>query len=509
MSDRSKITRSFSWNTLTVVLQVVVQLIYTAIIARLLLPENFALMGVVLSLMGFAEIFSQVGIGPAIIQRKDLHPQHLSGALYTAIILGLSFTSLFYFLAPAIAAMYHMPELTDVTRLVSTSFIISALGVVPKSMMIRELAFHRFFWASMISIVGGNLIVGLILAYSGWGVWAYVWALFAQNSLVTIMYWILQPVKFPLTWKWKYTRELVRYGSGSTLFNALNYAATKIDVAVIPMFARNMPGTDFSEQMRRAGLYERSAYVVSLPITIVGKLSDNVMFSGMSSMQSDDDRLRRAVLLAYHALSVIVIPAVMIAICFAPEITRLYLGNQYNEAIPILQILLAAVIFRTQSRIPDSLLRARDATFRGSWIKALYLLSMIAGIGLGAFFGMTWIAVGITLATALHLLLSMRLCQRILGTPVSDQVTAQKSGWLIGLPVWIVGAASAAMMRYSGWGDFPVLMTGLMISAGVIAAILYKRPLLLGRGTANLLHFLPARARSLRPIADMIKRTDT
>ena len=68
MSERRAIISGLSWNTLTVVLQVVVQLVYTAIMARWIAPADFAMMGIVLSLMGFAEIFSQVGIGPALIQ---------------------------------------------------------------------------------------------------------------------------------------------------------------------------------------------------------------------------------------------------------------------------------------------------------------------------------------------------------------------------------------------------------------------------------------------------------
>jgi len=185
----------FSWNTLTVVLQVVIQLGYTGLLARLVDKDSFMLMGIVLGIMGFAEIFSQVGVGPALIQRKDVHQQHINGAFYTAVILGLSFTLLFLIMAGAIAAFYELPELKEITQVVCTSFIISAVAVVPRSMMMKNMRFKTMFKASMISIVGGNLIVGLSLAYLGWDVWAYVWALFAQNTLMTIALWYYEPVR--------------------------------------------------------------------------------------------------------------------------------------------------------------------------------------------------------------------------------------------------------------------------------------------------------------------------
>ena len=78
LAEKKQFISSLSWNTLTVVLQIVIQTVYTGLLARMIAPESFALMGVVLSIMGFAEIFSQVGIGPAIIQRKELSPQHLT-----------------------------------------------------------------------------------------------------------------------------------------------------------------------------------------------------------------------------------------------------------------------------------------------------------------------------------------------------------------------------------------------------------------------------------------------
>jgi len=497
MSTRQQITSGFSWNTLTVVLQVVIQLIYTGILARLLIPGDFALMGIVLGIMGFAEIFSQVGIGPALIQRKEIHPQHLSGAFYTAVLLGTGFTALFFFLAPWLGKVYGMPDLVPIMRVVSISFIISALGVVPRSLMIKDLAFKRFFVAGMVSIIGGNLVIGLALAWSGYGVWAYVWALFAQNALMTVMYWILNPVKLSPKWQWRYTRDLLRYGSGSTLFNALNYAATKADVTLVPIFATRTPGTEVGEQLRKSGIYERSAYVVSLPITIMGKLSDNVMFSGMASMQDEQVRLRKAVLLAYHFLALIIAPSVVVAVCLAPEIVHFYLGDQYADAIPVLQVLLGAVIFRTLSRISDSLLRARDATFSGSAIKSVYLVLMIAGIVLTVPYGMVWVATAITLTTALHLMMSLWLCARLVETTLRNQIRAILPGMLVGFVLFVALLPVTWVLRWLEVYPAITLLAGLLTALLLVAGMLYKAPFLLGKGESSLVRFLPSRIRKM------------
>ena len=102
-TEGRKLVSSFAWNTATVVLQILIQLGYTAVLARLIAPESFAVMGVVLSLMGFAEIFSQIGLGPALIQRKVITQDHLNSAFTTSLLLGLTFTLFFIAIAPVLA----------------------------------------------------------------------------------------------------------------------------------------------------------------------------------------------------------------------------------------------------------------------------------------------------------------------------------------------------------------------------------------------------------------------
>lgn len=509
MSDhRNSLAGSFSWNTLTVVLQVVIQLAYTGLLARLVSKDSFMLMGIVLSIMGFAEIFSQVGVGPALIQRKEVHQQHLNGAFYTAVILGVSFTLLFILLAQPIATFYHLQELRDITMVVASSFTISAIAVVPRSMMMKHMRFKTMFKASMISIVGGNVIVGLTLAWMGWNVWAYVWALFTQNALMTLALWYYEPVKLTVRWEWKYTRELIRYGAGSTLFNALNYLATKMDVMLVPRFLRGgAPELDLT-QKTLASYYERSSYAMTQPITVMGKLSDSVLFSGMSRMQDETAKLRKTILVATNMLSILIVPFSIFVAFFAEDIIGIWLGDDYTEAGAILKILFFAVIFRTLSKLGDSLLRARDAVFQGSWFKAIYVILIALGIWIAVPYGMTWVAASIVFATVVHYLMNMHMCTQLIGIHWSGLFSALIPSLKLGFIALVLSGLIWYIRKDLYLPHMVGLVAGMALVFGIIASVVYLRPDTLGKKDINPISFLPDKLKKISVLATMVKRLE-
>jgi PST family polysaccharide transporter len=506
LSGKQNLATSFSWNTLTVVLQVIIQLAYTGLLARLVSKDSFMLMGIVLGIMGFAEIFSQVGVGPALIQRKEVHQQHINGAFYTAVILGLTFTLLFIGSAGVIASFYELPELKNIIMVVASSFTISAIAVVPRSMMMKHMRFKTMFKASMVSIIGGNVIVGLILAYFGWNVWAYVWALFAQNALMTLALWYFEPVKLTFRWEWKYTRELIRYGAGSTLFNALNYLATKMDVMLVPRFLRT-GGAELNDvQKSMASYYERSSYAMTQPITVMGKLSDSVLFSGMSQYQDETAKLRKTILIATNLLACVVIPFTVFIAFFADDLIVVWLGPEYLETALILKVLFFAVIFRTLSKLGDSLLRARDAVYKGSWFKAIYVILIALAIYIGIPYGMPWVAFGIVCATFIHYIMNMYLCTQLIGISWTRLFTSLLPALKLGVATLLLSGLVYEIQQKIQAPHLVVLLFAGAYVFGAIAAMIFFRPDQLGDSEINLLYYLPVKLKSKTLVRKMLER---
>lgn len=489
MSVKNKLIASIGWNSLTVVLQVVIQLIYTSILARLISPDSFALMGVALSVVGFAEVFSQIGIGPALVQRKEINQGHINAAFYSSVILGVIFTLLFIGVAPAIGEYYESVLLSDVIQVVSISFVLSALSIVPRSMMIKRMNFKKFFWTGMISIIGGNLIIGLWLAWMGWDIWAYVYALIGQNLILTITMWILEPVKITRSWTWQQTRDLIRYGGGSTLFNAFNFLATRIDVLMVPSPNRNVQ----SARLNSAGIYERSSYLMGLPITILGKLSDNVLFSGMAMLQDEKQKLQKTFLSAVYFIGILVIPGCIFIISFSKEIVLTYLGSDYETGIAVVQILFVGVAFRSLVKLCDSVLRALNALYTGSLIKLGFVILMATGIYIALPKGLNEVAWAVVIATLVQFIFISGLSLKLLHLKWSAYLRALFSALKLGLITLIISIPLRYIFDKFDLNALLALCIAIICNGLGLMALAWFKPVIFGKGEHNALKIVLGR----------------
>ena len=493
MTTRKKFIASFGWQAVNVFSQVALQLVFISVLARLISKDAFGVMGIALVAVGFIEIFSQIGIGPALIQRKNLTQEHINGAFFISTILGILFTVGLYFVAPLIAGFYEHEPLTEVLRWIGLSFFISAMAIVPKSMIIKEMSFKKLFFCSGIAMTIGNLGVGLTLAFMGYDIWAYIFALLSQNLLMTITYWIFHPVKIGMSWNWETTREMIRYGGGSTLFNMFNYAATKIDVLVVGKFEQPA-GTDSGiSRWARTGVYERSAYLMGLPITVLGKLSDSVMFSGLSQLQDQKEKLKRAFLSAVYHIGLLVVPGSLFMIFFVEEITVLFLGEKYLDAVPIVQILFSSVALRSLIKINDSVVRALDRVYTASAIKALFFFMVGFGAYYGYEFGLKGVAWALVASVFVQYLFMTRLSVRLVG--VSGKLVFKKLTPAILISVIVLVSSIVARLICGTFEELRLikLIIGIIINGIGLLLVAWFVPWIFRQGKDNVLDTIARR----------------
>jgi PST family polysaccharide transporter len=428
---------SVGWQSVNVIVQVVLQLVFISILARILSPADFGVMAIALVVVGFVEIFAQVGIGPALVQRLNLEDSHIRSAFSFSSILGVVFFFVMYLAAPAIGTFYEDPLLTDVLRWIALSFILSGLAIVPRSLLIRSMGFKKLFAASFIAMVLANLLLGLGLAFSGYGIWSYVSALLAQNALLTILYWCFNPVRIGMTFDTIALRQMLGYGGRSTLFNVSNYAASKVDTLLIGHWAQS--GTEVNG-WTETGVYDRSAYLLGLPITVLGKLGDSVLFSGLSSLQKEPRALLQVIERASMLIAWLIFPVSAILVWFATDVAVLFLGPQYLQAGPVVQVLFLGVAMRSLIKLGDAVVRALDSLVSAMVIKLAFLASIVgtSWFALSQGYGIIGVAWGVTLSTGLQFIAMSVLVLQIANWSPLPALRSLKAG-VIGLILTTVG----------------------------------------------------------------------
>ena len=450
-----RFTSSLKWQSVNVTVQVVLQLGFIAALARLISPDAFGVMAIALVVVGFIEIFAQVGIGPALIQNSHVINKHRQTAFIFSLLLGVIFFGATYVAAPSVAEFYEKPQLTEVLRWIALSFIISGASVVPRSMLIKEMRFKSLFACSALAMVLGNLIIGLGLALYGYEIWAYVFALLSQNTILGICYWAFYPGPVGLKMDKEALKEMVGYGGRSTIFNMINYAAGKVDTMIV---------AKFSTDWRLTGFYDRSSYLMGLPVTVLGKLGDSVLFSGMSMLQSDKERLRTTVLKASHAISTLVIPLTALLVLRAENFTVLLLGEQYLEAAPIVEVLFFCVALRSFIKIGDASMRATDSLTIGSLIKLGFLGAVSYGVwdtmssNSSDFSGFYYAASAVVIATALQTVAVAAWIWLGLKVNIFKLVKSLLPGLMLCLPV----LATEYIMTHDLLSDLLIWSSGLV-----------------------------------------------
>lgn len=493
--------QAIRWQTLSVGVQIVLQLIFSAALARLLTPSDFGVMAIALVVVGVVEIFAQIGIGPALVQRKDLSDTDIRTAFYTSAVLGILCFAALFAAAPAIGSLYAEKTgsttdvLVDVLRVVALSFVISGFTLVPRSLLIRRMAFDRLFRSSLAAMLLGNLVIGLGLAWAGSGVWAYVLALLSQNALLGVFNWFQAPHSIRGLPSAASLRSMLGYGARSTLFNLGNYAATKVDTLVVSLSLSSSASLSLSAEgggWAATGIYDRAAYLYSLPITVLGKLSDNVLFSGMSALQDRREELARTVRNGIQMLALVVVPTTVFLTAFAGDLTVVFLGPAFAASGPIAAILFSGLAFRALAKLGDATVRATDLLVPAVVLKGAFVAAIAGGawgaVSSGA--GLAGVAWAVTLATVAQCVGMAVLVRRAVGSAAFAGGRPLVPGLVLGA---VAGGVALALTGVLDGSPFARCAVGAALTAAAVVGTAVLRPTLLDGADPELRRTLAAR----------------
>ena len=477
------------------------QLIVLAILARLVLPTDFGVVTAALVVIGFSAIVSQLGLGPAIVQRPDLEQRHLHTAFTASVVFGLGLGAALWLVAPAAAVFFRTPDVAPVLRALACVFPLQGLGTVADSIARREL---RFRWLAMLDVKAYGLgygVVGVALGLAGQGVWALVVAEIAEALLRTVILLANGP-RPRFGFERRALGELLYFGGGFTVAKIAHYFAVQGDRLVVG----RMLGP------AALGLYGRAYQLMSAPAASLGNVIDNALFPAMARVQHQLPRLATAYRRGITLVAGAVLPLSAVLWLLAPEVVAVVLGSRWDAVVEPFRVLGAAMVLHTSSKISDTLVRATGAVYRRAWRQILFAVLVIGGAVTGQRWGIVGVAYGSLVALSVNYLLMAHLSVQLTGIGWPGFWRAHLPAALLTIATAPLAGGDAALLRGLGVGPLPVIVGAGVITLAWAALLVWRFPhVLLGPDAMWMLEtlrgFLPHSLGVRRPPAQLAPET--
>ena len=344
-SIRRQSLSGLKWNSIGLLSTKGINFLLGLLIARLLVPENYGVIGMLAIFMAIAQAFVDSGFGNALIRKVDRTEVDCSTVFYFNIAIGFFFYGILFVLAPYISAFYHLPILTDVIRLLSLNIIFNSLGIVPRALRSIAVDFKTQAYASVSSAIVSGLI-GLYLAYNGYGVWALVWQSVIGSLLSVVVIWCFARWMPSWTYSWRSFASLFTYGSKLLASGLLQTVYLNTSNLVIGKFY----------MLSDLGYYDRGRQIASFPSLRFSDIMNGVTFPILSKIQNDNNRLVH-VYHQYLAMSSMVIFFIMTLLAVvAKPLILILLTEKWIGVVPFLQVFCLAYMFDSVCRLNNNML---------------------------------------------------------------------------------------------------------------------------------------------------------
>lgn len=381
------------------------QLAITVLLARLLTPADFGVMGLCLLITGFAGMLGNLGLGAALVQRLEIRKEHLQAVLAVLLLLGVVGSLAIFGLGPALTRFLGIPQAALPLRVLSPILLIQAWGGVSRALLLRRLDFKRLFLIDFSSYSAAYGLLGVPGALLGWGVWSLVCGALVQAVLSALIATILaRPPLIPRLSR-QALRELGGFGLRMSAVRILSFTVGKLDQAIVSRTLGQVA----------LGLYGRAIQLLRFPDDFFAMTLGNILFPAASRIQDDRVRMARAYRKATLTSSLLLFPAVVTLLTLCPQIILVLFGEQWGEAIRPAQVLLLSSGFTAQGRIASAFLRACGA-LRVLFICEAFLLALLAISCWPAarIWGLPGVAVAVSASGSLAYLLKATSTTRIL-----------------------------------------------------------------------------------------------
>lgn len=425
------------------------------ILARLLTPDDYGCIGMLMIFIALSASFIDGGFGSALIQKKEPTNEDYSTIFYWNIFLSLVLYGVLYVFAPLIASFYRIPQLSEVLRALGVVLFFNAVSIIQQNQLRKKLLFKKLALVNVTSAIV-SLVVAMVLAYNGCGIWVLVAQQIALSVVNALLLWIVGNWTPDRVFSWKSFRELFQFGVFMLLSSLFGTLSNEIQGLLVGRMFN--PAT--------MGLYSQAYRLEGSAATATSSIIDQVTYPVLASYQDDRpsfiSALKRFIQIPAYVCSLVM----MVMIVVAKPLIILLFSEKWVGCVPYFQILCTsglAVCLQGSANNAIAAIGKSKVFFRWTIIKrTLTIILSVAGILIGGMYGLLWSCVAGAWSVYL---INAYLVSRHIGYGFFKQITDI-------LPFIVMASSIGALVFWVG-SLFPFNMYGVALIQVVLCITLY------------------------------------
>lgn len=384
MSIKQQAVSGIAWSAVERFSAQGIQFVLTIIIARVLLPEDYGLVAMLGIFMALAQTLTDSGFSSALIQKKNRTEVDYSTVFYFNIIISIFIYFLFFISAPWIAEFYHQPQLVSIVRVLGISLIINSFSVVQVARLTVSLNFKRLTMVSLSSVLSGG-IVGIWMAYNGFGVWTLVFQGLVSNICWVICLWLVVRWRPLWTFSWHSFRSLFSFGFKLMLSGLLHTFYVNMYSLVV--------GKAFSASI--LGFFNRAYTLGQFPTQNFAYVIQKVLFPIQCQYQDEEERFNSIFTQNIRFSCFLIFPVMIGFAVLANPLVELLLTDKWLPAAPLLQIVCIAQMWDPIMRINALVLNSKGRSDYQLLAEVLKKIVAFAIMFLALPFGVEAVCIGL------------------------------------------------------------------------------------------------------------------
>ena len=392
------------------VVTLVAQMLAMIVLCRLVPVEAHGTVAFAVIAVSLADRASQLGVGPALVQCEELTLERIRVAFTISLFMGAAAWLTLSFFVPLF--FIPGPRIT-VLRILSLNFAFMGVSIVSGAILQREHRFKEIVLAETSAFAIGHLVVGIGMAWLGFGIWSLVAAILTNTALRSAFLWMRTRHSLTPLFRMDEARQLLRFGSVLTLTQLLNFGATSSDRFIVGL------GGDYP-----LGLYEKAIQLIRLPSRLISR-SVNAVLLPILSRVDDPVAVRRGFFKSVMLATSFMVPIAVVAFVAAPELVEALLGASFLGVVTPLKILAPVAVLTTYT-LGDAVLVSKNKLRAQLTIHATFFVSIIGlCLSLFHFQGMPGVAIGVLAANSIAYTMMMTRCCYLLGGSWGELIRCQ------------------------------------------------------------------------------------